>query len=427
MTTRVGRGHGGGSRKCARAKWESGGTGAGSVGGAGWAACHNVMAVAYAANVRQGRGRTERAEGVRGGAPSADAALRLAIALWRAAATPIVPEGRGPSVRAGFREDDAVESPRCDDEHAASHAWRDAAEARVAGGRHRSERQRRRAFELVREVRSEGVPVTVLTFFNHAGGVAKTSTVRDIGYVLGEMGKRVLLIDVDPQANLTKWMGVEDDIALSQTIYPAVIGDPDMEEGTEDADVELTLPEPLHVHGVDLIPSHLNVAIVEREILSIFMGVMRLREAVRRLEGYDFVLLDPPPSLGQLSALAVVAADRVVVPLPTNRKGLDGIPTVIKMVREYRKAARELSIALFVLTQHDRRTRHDRESLEIIQSQLKAFAPISTPLNSRPAYYSDAQVEGVPIPLYAPGSIADEEIRVVTAELVAALGGSDDG
>jgi len=270
----------------------------------------------------------------------------------------------------------------------------------------------------------EGVAVKVLTFFNHAGGVAKTSTARDIGFVLGELGHRVLLIDVDPQANLTTWMGIEEDVGLAQTVYPAVIGDP--ERGAEEeTDAELDLPAPLHAHGVDLIPSHLNIAIIEREVLSIFMGVMRLREAVRRLRGYDFVLIDPPPSLGQLSALAVVAADHVVVPLPTNRKGLDGIPTVIKMVREYRKAARDLSIALFVLTQHDRRTRHDRESLEIIQSQLRAFAPISTPLNSRPAYYSDAQVEGLPIPLYAPGSVADEEIRVVTRELLESVGGTD--
>lgn len=265
----------------------------------------------------------------------------------------------------------------------------------------------------------------VLTFFNHAGGVAKTSTVRDIGFVLGEMGYRVLLVDVDPQANLTTWMGVEDDIALSQTIYPAVIGGGDA-EGDEEGEAELLLPAPLHMHGLDLIPSHLNIAIIEREVLSIFMGVMRLREAVRRLQGYDFVLIDPPPSLGQLSALAVVAADHVVVPLPTNRKGLDGIPTVIKMVREYRKAARDLHIALFVLTQHDRRTRHDRESLEIIQSQLRAFAPISTPLASRPAFYSDAQVEGVPIPVYAPGSAADEEIRLVTKQLLESIGGLDD-
>jgi len=262
----------------------------------------------------------------------------------------------------------------------------------------------------------------VLTFFNHAGGVAKTSTVRDVGYVLAEGGYRVLLIDMDPQANLTKWLGVEDDVDLDRTVYPAILGGAAEDEEVLGEDQELRLPAPVRVHGMDLIPAHLNIAIIEREILSVFLGVLRLRDAVRKLTGYDFVLIDPPPSLGQLSALAVVASDRVVVPLPTNRKGLDGIPTVVKMVREYKKAARDLNIALFVLTQHDRRTRHDRESHEIIAAQLPSVAPISSPLGSRPAIYSDAQVEGLPIPLYAPGSEADREIRQVTRELLAALG-----
>lgn len=264
----------------------------------------------------------------------------------------------------------------------------------------------------------------VLTFFNHAGGVAKTSSVRDIGYVLSEQGHKVLLIDMDPQANLTTWLGVDHEVDLSDTIYPAVIGEG--EEAGEDNDEQLQLPPPLKVHGMSLIPSSLSVAIIEREILSIFMGVVRLREALRRKPEYDFVLIDPPPSLGQLSALAVVAADSVVVPLPTNRKGLDGLPTVIRMVREYRKAAPGLAIDLFLLTQHDRRTRHDRESLEVIRTQLTSVAPVSTPLGSRPAYYSDAQVQGLPIPLYAPGSEADREVRTVTAELVAALQGGRD-
>lgn len=268
---------------------------------------------------------------------------------------------------------------------------------------------------------ASGNEVKVLTFFNHAGGVAKTSTVRDIGYVLGELGRRVLLIDVDPQANLSKWLGVDDDVGLESTIYQGVMGSAAAVENGEE--IELSLPTPLRVHGVDLIPSHLNVAIIEREILSVFMGVVRLREAIARLSGYDYVLIDPPPSLGQLSALAVVAADSVVVPLPTNRKGLDGLPTVIRMVKEYRKAAPQLTIAMFVLTQHDRRTRHDRDSLEVIQRQLAQIAPLSTPLNSRPAYYSDAQVEGLPIPVYAPGSDADGEIRTVASELLRVLEG----
>lgn len=264
--------------------------------------------------------------------------------------------------------------------------------------------------------------MTVITFFNHAGGVAKTSSVRDVGYVLSDLGHKVLLIDMDPQANLTTWLGVDEEVPLSDTVYPAVLAGDDGREAEE-----LALPPPRSVHGMDLIPSTLNVAIIEREILSVFMGVVRLREALRRVSGYDYVLIDPPPSLGQLSALAVVAADRVVVPLPTNRKGLDGIPTVVKMVREYRKAAPNLKIALFLLTQHDRRTRHDRESLEAIRTQLTALAPVSEPLGSRPAYYSDAQVQGMPIPVYAPGSEADKEVRAATADLLEALAGGERG
>ena len=268
--------------------------------------------------------------------------------------------------------------------------------------------------------------VKVLTFFNHAGGVAKTSTVRDVGYVLGDLGRKVLMIDLDPQANLTKWMGIDREIELDDTVYPGLIGSAEQELDA-DAAVELELPEPLRVHGVDLIPSHLNLAIVEREILSVFMGVVRLREAIRTLRGYDYVLIDPPPSLGQLSALAVVAADRVVVPLPTNRKGLDGLPTVMRMIKEYRKAAPGLGVALFALTQHDSRTRHDRDSLEVIRRQLTGIAPVSTPLNSRPAYYSDAQVRGVPVPVYAPGSEADREVRTVASELLLAIEGPSGG
>lgn len=257
--------------------------------------------------------------------------------------------------------------------------------------------------------------VQVLTVFNHAGGVAKTSTVRDIGFVLADKGYKVLLVDLDPQANLTRWLGIDDDIDLSRTVYPAIVA------GEESEATDLRLPAPMRVHEMDLIPSTLALATLERELISLFMGVVRLREAVRRVSGYDFVLIDSPPSLGQLSALAVVAADRVIVPVPTNRKGLDGVPTVIRMVRDYRKAAPNLAIALFVLTQHDKRTRHDRDSLEVIQSQLPTVAPVSTPLSSRPAIYSDTQVKGMPVPRFAPGSEADMEIRTVTNELLASL------
>lgn len=251
----------------------------------------------------------------------------------------------------------------------------------------------------------------VITFFNHAGGVAKTSTVRDLGNAFASMGKRILLIDMDPQANLTEWLGVNESIDLASTAYPGIIGNPDA----------LELPKPLRIGNLDLIPSCLSLAIVEREILSVVLGVLRLRESIRALSGYDYVFIDPPPSLGQLSALSVIAADRVVVPLPTNRKGLDGLATVSQMVREYRKAAPGLKIAMFVLTQHDRRTRHAKDSIEAIMEYVQPIAPVSSPLGFRPAVYSDSQVAGLPIKQFMPMSEASAEIDLVASELLTVL------
>src|SRR5215204_1111399 len=128
----------------------------------------------------------------------------------------------------------------------------------------------------------------VISFFNHAGGVGKSSAARDLGYVLASLGFKVLLIDADPQANLTAWLGVREEVALKQTLYTAVMDEPN----------SLSLPEPLEAHGLHLVPSALELARMEPQLIGVIMGVTRLRTAIRRLSGYDFVLIDPPPSLG---------------------------------------------------------------------------------------------------------------------------------
>lgn len=253
----------------------------------------------------------------------------------------------------------------------------------------------------------------VLTFFNHVGGAGKTSSIREVGYMLAQSGFKVLLIDMDPQANLTNWLGIREPVSLEQTVYPAIIG--------HDEDEDLKLPNPIHVHGLDLIPSNVNIARIEPRLVGAIMGVTRLRNAIRKLASYDFVLVDPPPSLGQLSASAVIAADQVVVPIPTNNKGIEGLSTVISMVKEYRQAAPNLRIAFFLVTRYDARTRHDKMALEKIQSELSALAPISSPMSARPAVYQDSQAQGEPVPLYAKNSDAHEEIRTVTNELMEAL------
>lgn len=262
----------------------------------------------------------------------------------------------------------------------------------------------------------------VITFFNHAGGVGKSSSARDIGFTLGQLGHRVLLIDADPQANLTDWLGVRTvgegpgarDIDLDDTLYPAVLGDDD---------AELRLPSPVTVHGVDLIPGHLDVATIEPLLPGQLMGVMRLKEALRPLsDRYDFVLIDPPPSLGQLSALAVIAAQHVVVPVPASGKGLKGLQTVVQMLGRFRKANPELSLAMILVTQYNDTTNHSRESLAQLRAQFGHLAPISAPLTYRPALYPDSQLHGEPLPAFAHKSPAATEIGAVTAQLLDVLG-----
>lgn len=269
---------------------------------------------------------------------------------------------------------------------------------------------------------SMGADMKVLTFFNHAGGVGKSSSVRDIGYTLGQRGYRVLLIDADPQANLTDWLGVRQierdgvvrEIELDDTLYPAVLADDD---------AELALPSPVRVHGLDLIPGHLDVATIEPLLPGQLMGVLRLKEAVKRLEGqYDFVLIDPPPSLGQLSALAVIAAQYVVVPVPASGKGLKGLQTVSVMLSRFKKANPSLKLALILVTQYNDTTNHSRESLAQLKAQFGRLAPISAPLTYRPALYPDSQLHGSPLPEYARRNPVTEEISGITDSLLDALG-----
>jgi chromosome partitioning protein len=185
---------------------------------------------------------------------------------------------------------------------------------------------------------------------------------------------------------------------------------------------QLKLPEPRHLHGLDLIPSQVDLAKLDVMMMTEINPLLRLRNAIQKLNLYDFVLIDPPPSLGQISALSMIAADRVIVPLPTNNKGLRGIKTVVEMVNRYSELNPRLKIGMFLLTQFDPRTNHDQNALSAIKQQLTGFAPVSTPLHYRPAVYKDAQIAGLPISRFRPNDNADYEIRVATTDLLTALG-----
>ncbi|GGL13646.1 chromosome partitioning protein ParA [Deinococcus radiotolerans] len=244
-----------------------------------------------------------------------------------------------------------------------------------------------------------------MTVFNHAGGAGKTSLVRDVGYELAQGGQRVLLIDLDPQANLTGWLGV-DGVQRQQTVYPVAV------DG-------LPLPPPIHVHGLGLIPSHVSLAVAEGQMMGRVGAQMRLRRALHEVQTqYDVVLIDSPPSLGQLSILGALAADHMVVPIPTRQKGLDAMPGLHGAFTEYQEVRPDLTVALYVPTFYDGRRLHDREVLADLQ---KTLSPLAAPIPQREAVWLDSTAQGAPVGAYAPGSPVHRDIQQVTSDVAAAL------
>lgn len=247
----------------------------------------------------------------------------------------------------------------------------------------------------------------IFTVFTHAGGATKTSIVLNVGHRLGELGYRVLLIDLDPQANLTDWLGVEE-TTIEQTVYGLAVDN-------------APLPEPLRVHGIELIPSHIEVAVVEGRLSGSIAGVMRLRKALEAERGrWDVVLIDSPPSLGKLAGFAALAADKLIVPMPMRKKGVNALAGINRMMPEYREMRSDLTIGCYVPTMYSLSRNKDKELYqELIEM---GFGPMTSPVPQRDARWNDAAAEGKPLTLIAPKSDAAEDIRRLTNELIAILG-----
>ncbi len=229
----------------------------------------------------------------------------------------------------------------------------------------------------------------IIALFNQAGGVAKTTLTHNLGYHLAQRQHRVLLIDMDPQASLTKFMG-KVPAQLDKTIADAIIE-------------EQPLPIHENIHGMDLSPSNRILSTAEMQLVSAEMRDLRLSEAIEPvLEFYDFILLDCPPSLGLLSYICLVAATEVLVPIETHIKAFEGTNELLQTVtRVKNRANRKLQIAGFVPTRYDRRNSADLRTLGAIQSQLSSWGKIFPPI-PRATAFVDASEERQPLAVYDP-------------------------
>ena len=196
---------------------------------------------------------------------------------------------------------------------------------------------------------------TTLALANQKGGVAKTTSVASLGAALAELGHAVLLVDLDPQACLTFSLGIDpEDLELS--VHHVLT------KGTAPAEVILQTED-----GVDLLPATIELARAEADLLTRTGREHVLRSVLEEIEGYDWVLLDCPPSLGVLTVAALTAADGVLVPLQCETLSHRGVGQLLDTVHDVRRFTnKDLEVWGVLPTLYDGRTTHARTVLETI-------------------------------------------------------------
>ena len=244
----------------------------------------------------------------------------------------------------------------------------------------------------------------IIALFNQAGGVAKSTLTMNLGYHLAQQEQRVLLVDMDPQASLTKFMGLIPK-ELDSTVADAIIEE---------------LPLPIHegIHGMDLAPSNRVLSGAEMQLVNAPLRDFRLKEALEPLlSEYEFILIDCPPSLGLLSFISLVAATHVLVPIETHIKAFEGTDELLQTLNSVKKANKKLQIAGFVPTRYAKSNSADVRTLGAIQEQLSSWGKIFPPV-PRATAFVDASEEREPLAVYAPKHPAVALLEQIAQSLV---------
>ena len=247
----------------------------------------------------------------------------------------------------------------------------------------------------------------VIAIANQKGGVGKTTTTINLSACLAEKGKKILVIDTDPQGNTTSGFGLEKN-DIENTIYELLLGEISIEESIIKNAVE----------GVDIIPSNVNLAAVEIELIGVDKKEFILRNEVEWVKDrYDFIIIDCPPSLSLLTINSMTTADTVLVPIQCEYYALEGLSQLIHTVNLVKERLNPyLDMEGVVFTMFDSRTNLSMQVVENVKANIQQ--KVYDTLIPRNIRLAEAPSYGMPINIYDPKSAGAEAYMSLADEII---------
>ncbi|MCW2500076.1 MAG: partitioning or sporulation protein [Frankiales bacterium] len=252
-------------------------------------------------------------------------------------------------------------------------------------------------------------PARIIAMCNQKGGVGKTTSTINLGAALAELGRRVLLVDLDPQGALSVGLGVNP-LQLDRTVYNLL-----MEADVHVDDVMLKT----NVAGMDLLPSNIDLSAAEVQLVNeVAREQTLLRALAPVVDDYDVILMDCQPSLGLLTVNALTAAHSVIIPLECEFFALRGVALLIQTIEKIKERLNpQLELEGILATMYDARTLHGREVLARV---VEAFGDrVFHTVITRTVRFPETTVAGEPITSYASSSVGATAYRDLAREVLA--------
>lgn len=251
----------------------------------------------------------------------------------------------------------------------------------------------------------------IIAISNQKGGVAKTATTIHLAGAFAERGKRVLVVDVDPQGNAGMGLGLRV-FELEQSLFDVIMQEAILEDIIQNV-----------AENIDIAPANLELTRAEPRLSGEYRREDRLRNALLPVAGrYDLILLDCPPSLGILNVNALSAAHSILIPVACEIYALVGVRLILDTVQSIQKSVNpDLNILGFVATRHDPRTTNSREILEEIQTKIGPHYKVFDTVIKEATKLKEAAVAGLPITSYSGNHSSAAAYQDLAKEILEAL------